>query len=177
MKKVNRMFNNFRANKKGDMNLSFGMIFSIILIVIFISFAFYAIQKFLDIQNSAQVGKFSSDFQASVNSMWKGSEGSQSEQYFLPSKIKNVCFIDYESGKRGKYQEFYGEFNQVFYGDENMFFQPVGSAQGFDSIYVRNINVEAITEENNPFCIGNTNGKVNIRLKKNFGEALVTVSE
>ena len=47
--------------KNGQATISFGMVFSIIMIIIFISFAFYAIQKFLDLQNSAQVGKFGSD--------------------------------------------------------------------------------------------------------------------
>ena len=77
-------------NKRGQMNISFGMIFSIILIVVFIAFAFFAIQKFLDIQNSVQVGKFGADFQADIDKMWRGSQGSQENKYFLPSKIKYV---------------------------------------------------------------------------------------
>ena len=84
------------------MKLSFGMIFSIILIVIFIGFAFFAIQKFLGIQNSVQVGKFSNDFQLDVDKIWKGSQGSEEKEYFLPKKITFVCFTDYSSDKKGK---------------------------------------------------------------------------
>ena len=66
--------------KRGQMKLSFGMIFSIILIIIFISFAFYAIQKFLSIQNSVQVGKFVNEFQQNVDKIWKGSQGSEKKE-------------------------------------------------------------------------------------------------
>ena len=44
--------------KRGQMQMSFGMIFSIILIIVFISFAFYVIKKVLDAQRKAEIGLF-----------------------------------------------------------------------------------------------------------------------
>ncbi len=84
----------FLQTKKAQMKLSFGMIFSIILIIIFIAFAFYAILKFLDLQDSIKTAQFSDDLQYDINKMWKSSQGSQPREYLLPSKIKSVCFVE-----------------------------------------------------------------------------------
>ncbi len=167
----------FGNNKKaGDMKISFGMIFSIILIIIFMTFAFYAIQKFLGIQNSAQIGKFTDDLQGDIDKIWRGSQGSQGQEYFLPSKVKYACFTDYNSTKRGENQDFYDELDQNFYGTENLFFYPISSGEGFDSLNVKHVNIEETTIIDNPLCFKNSNGKINLVLKKDFGEASVTIS-
>ena len=163
--------------KKGEMKLSFGMIFSIIMIIIFISFAFYAIQKFLSIQSTAQAAKFVSDLQNDVDKMWRGSQGSQKQEYFLPSGVRYVCFADYKKSEMGERQSFYDELNQAYYEEENLFFYPIGSGEGFDSVNLKNVDIEKTTEENNPECFENIKGKVIFTLKKDFNEALVTISE
>ena len=161
--------------KRGQLKLSFGMIFSIILIVIFIGTAFFAINKFLDLQETVQVGKFATDFQADIKKIWDGSQGSEQREYTLPKKVQKVCLIDYPSEAKGKDSNLYKEFEQVFFETENMFFYPIGSAQGLDSRNMKYVDLEKITETNNPFCIENINGKVKPIIKKNFGEALVTI--
>ncbi|MFH1325670.1 MAG: hypothetical protein ABIH49_02795 [archaeon] len=164
------------AQKRGQIKLSFGMIFSIILIVLFISFAFYAIGKFFDVQNSVQVGKFSNDLQNDVDKLWKGSQGSQEQEYLLPTKIKYVCFVDYgiNDGARGANRDFYSEYERI-YENENMFFYPFGSSEGSDFVEIKHLSIEKITETNNPLCFENLKGKVALTIKKDFGEALVTI--
>ncbi len=73
--------------KKGQIKLSFGMMFSIILIIFFIAFAFFAIQKFLGLGNTISIGKFVEDFQLNVDKLWEGVKGSQESEYFLPKKL------------------------------------------------------------------------------------------
>jgi len=165
-----------QARKMGDMNLSFSMIFSIILIVIFISFAFYAIQKFLGIQHAAQIGKFTADLQGDIDKIWRGSQGSQEQEYFLPSKIKQVCFANYNSTKRGENRDLYDELEQNFYGTENLFFNPTGSAEGFDSLNIKHIDIEQTTITENPLCFENLKGKISLAIKKDFGDASATIS-
>lgn len=164
---------------KGEMQISFGMIFSIIMIIIFITFAFYGIGKFLSIQNTAQAGKFANDLQNDIDKMWKSSQGSQEQEYFLPSKVKYVCFTNYEDKdvSRGSYANFFEETRQAFFEEENLFLYPIGSGEGFDSVALEHLDIEKITEEDNPLCFANENGKVVFTIKKNFGEALVTISE
>jgi len=163
--------------KRGQMKLSYGMIFSIILIIIFISVAFYAINKFLDIQETVQIGKFSNNIQEDVDKIWKSSQGSQSYDYSLPKKIEYICFIDYLSGKKGENLNLYDELEQDFYENENMFIYPISSAQGQNAKWIKNIDLEKTTLSSNPLCFENINGKINIIIKKEFGENLVTIAK
>ena len=163
------------TKKRGQMKLSFGMIFSIILIVIFISFSIYAITKFLDLRDSTQVLKFTSDLQADIDKMWRGSQGSVEKEYFIPKEVVYVCFRNYASEGTGLRKNFYDEFLQAYFEKENLFFYPVGSGEGLDSKEIKHIDLNKTTETENPFCIQNTDGKIKIIIKKDFGEALVTI--
>ena len=107
--------------KRGQEQLSFGMIFSIILIIFFIVFAFYAIQKFLVIGNTAKIAGFTGQLESDIDKMWRGSQGSQKAEYFLPSKIEYICFADYNAVKKGPKTSFYDELNQVYFESENFF--------------------------------------------------------
>lgn len=140
--------------KRGaQLKLSFGMIFSIILIIVFIAFAFFAIKKFLGIKNEIQIRQFLDDLQKDVDKIWKGSQGSQEVEYILPSKIDAVCFTndDYE----------------------NLFFRSKGYVRGKK---IDHIDIEKITEEGD-FCIEKVNSKVKILIKMNYGEKLVTITK
>jgi len=90
-----------------------------------------------------------------------------------------VCFIDYSSTVQAvsEGRKIYEESKQNFYGDENLFFYPYNSAGELSSVIIKNIDLEKITQDKNPFCIENKNGKVNLRIKKNYRENLVTITE
>ena len=161
------------------MKLSFGMIFSIILIIIFLVFAFYVIGKFLDMKGSVEAGKFIGSLQTDVDKMWKSSQGSYSnpDGYFLPTKVEAVCFADYLSDKRGKDSDKYRTLKQSYDNEQNIFFYPVGSGQGLDSAKIEHLNIEKITENRNPFCIESSKGKISLTITKNFDDSLVVVAE
>jgi hypothetical protein len=162
---------------QGQMHLSFGMIFSIILIIVFIVFAFYAIKKLLDLQENVSVKQFIKSLETDVDKTWKGSGGSQEVTYDLPSGINYVCFVDYSSGKRGNMQNLYAPLKLAYTGDENLFFYPLDAAEGSNSRATAHVNTEGITLTNNPFCIKNNKGKVKMTFSKNYGEALVMIGE
>lgn len=162
--------------KRGQMNLSFGMIFSIILIVVFITFAFYAIGKFLDIQKAAKIGQFVENLESDVDKMWRSSQGSQEAEYSVPSSVEYVCFADFELPKTGPKQEFYSDLRMVHFSNENLLFYPVGSAGGVDSTKIDNIDLAEIIKKENPYCIANTAGKIKLTIKKGIDEALVTIT-
>ena len=167
--------NFFVKNHRGQMKLSFGMIFSIILIIIFLGFAFYAIKTFLGLQSSVGVKKFVNDLQSDINKVWIREQASQEETYSLSSKIQYVCFTDFFSSKRGEKENIYEKLKDTFFGNENMVFYPIGSSD-FDSTEMDHIDIEKTTEEENPFCIENNDGEIRIRLQKDFGgNGLVTI--
>jgi len=134
------------------MKLSFGMIFSIFLIIIFIAFAVYAITKFINLQKTIQIESFTKNLQTDVDNMWKSPRGSQPETYSLPNKVEAVCFID-------------NEFN-------NLMFR---SSEPIDRKNIIHLDVLKITESEKPYCISNTDGKVKLIISKGFGEDLVTI--
>jgi hypothetical protein len=143
--------------KGGQTQISFGMIFSIILIVIFIAFAVYGITKFLGVQRYAQVEKFKSDLQTDIDKMWRSTQGSQVVEYILPNKIKQVCFAD-------------GEF-------ENMYFVPLDS--DYKGVILENIDIgnTVKSKTTKKLCIDNSNGKVSMTIKKAYLENLVTIAK
>lgn len=162
------------VGKRGQIKLSFGMIFSVIMIVIFLVFSFYGIRTFLGIQESATVGTFLNDFQSDVDELWKSTEGSKEVRYYLPNKVSHICIVDFETDAKGARQSIYGELRFVDFGEENLAFYPLGSTN-FDSERIENIDLIEITQTENPFCIENKNGVIEMILSKDFGEPLVKI--
>jgi len=161
-------------DKKAQLKLSFGMIFSIILIIVFITVAFYGIRTFLNLQDTAQIATFTSDLNSDVDSVWKSTQSSQRQEYFVPSKVSHVCFIDFAIPAKGANSFFYDDLKRSYFGSENLVFYPFGSTEK-GSAEIKNIDIEATTQSENPFCIQNVDGVVELTLVKNFSDALVTV--
>jgi hypothetical protein len=143
-----------KGNKKAQLHLSFGVIFSIVLIIIFLAFGFYAITKFIELQRSIQIESFLRNLQDDIDAMWKSNQGSQNKTYTLPAKINAICFTDDE--------------------DElwNLIFE---SEQIIPGRNIANIALDDILAEENPYCIPNLDGKIRLRLFKDFGETSVKI--
>jgi len=136
-------------SKRAQMKISFGMIFSIILIIVFLAFAFWGIKKFLGIQEETMVLQFKSDLQDNIDKLWEGPQGQQTLEYKLPKKIEGVCL------KEDDY--------------ENLYFEPKGKFIG--------TTIEHIDWDNTgELCFEDKEGIVEITLTKDFGETLVTIS-
>ncbi|MDD5012674.1 MAG: hypothetical protein PHQ66_03475 [Candidatus Nanoarchaeia archaeon] len=140
--------------KNGAIELSFGMIFSVVLIIVFLAFGFYAITKFIDLQKTIQIEKFLSDLQSDVDKMWKSSQGSQTVEYMLPSNVVSVCFKD-------------DEFENLQFSSNNI----------IRGKMIQHIDIEKTIGSDDSLCFQNADGKVSMTLVKNFGEVLVTVTE
>jgi len=145
-----------RGSKKGALEISFGMIFSIFLIIIFIAAAFYAIRMFLSTQDDIKIGIFVNDLKKDVDAMWKGSSESQKVEYSLPSKVQEVCFVN----------------NPENSPNQNLIFT---SSQIIPGKKIDNLDIAKITESENPYCIANINGKVKMTIVKDYGEILVRI--
>ena len=164
-----------KVGERGEMQISFGMIFSIILIIFFLSFAFFGIRTFLGIQDTAKTTKFLIDLQSDVEKVWKSSQVSQEKNYLLPGKKSSVCFADFKVQATGENAQIYSELKRAYYGNENMVFYPV-SFDEIGSTEIKYLNLAEITRNENPFCIENINGKVKLRLTKDLSDALVTIT-
>jgi len=165
-----------RNLKEGQMKLSFGMIFSIILIILFVSFAFFAIGKVLGLRDHALLVTFADDLGDNVDAIWKGSQGSQKISLSLSGKVQKFCFMDHTSLAKGPNEDLHRLLKQVFFDVENSAFYPVGSGGGLDALNIMHIDLDKIIANENPFCLDNEKGKINMVLKKDFGENLVTIT-
>jgi len=164
-----------RENKKGAMELSFGMIFSIILIIAFLAFTIYAINKFLGIQKTLQAATLVNDLQGAIDKMWRGGQGSQQYTFSLPSKTQAVCLVDFSSPKTGPKESLYNELSRAFFEKENLVFYPVGSAEGLDAAAIGHINITKITKSENPYCFTAVKSKIKMVVKMTPGDSLVTL--
>lgn len=148
--------------KRGALNLSFGMIFSIILIIAFLVFAFYAIKTFLGVSDAAKIANFRENLQNDIDEMWRSSGGVQEVSYSLPRQIEKVCFVEDDY--------------------ENLIFVPEDAFPGLESKVIEHVDILRITStENNPlengrFCIEVMDSKVEMTLRKSFDENLVMIT-
>ena len=80
--------------KRGQFQISFGMLFSIILIIAFVAVAIYVIMFFLKMKKCSEISLFVKDLQEKIDRAWSSEESDFLFTRSLPSGIKKVCFID-----------------------------------------------------------------------------------
>ncbi|MCA9487984.1 MAG: hypothetical protein KC516_03415 [Nanoarchaeota archaeon] len=139
-------------SKKGQMKLSFGMIFSIILIIVFLFAAFYAITKFISFQKEIKYRQFSEDLNSDVEKLWKSTQGSNKVSYNLPTGTKEICVTN-------------GDFENVY----------IHKKRGIVSYQIDHLDEEKTLEGKSSLCFEVLDGKVEFGLKKLSNEAEVTI--
>lgn len=140
--------------KRGQMKLSFGMIFSIILIIVFLFVAFYGIQKFLDLQKNIVYKQFLEDLNADVYEKWKSTQGSEAITYRVPSSVESICFI--------QHPEYELEVNlkkKTFPNTEN----------------IEHVDIPGTLGGNSKLCIPAQDSKIKLILQKDYSAPLVKV--
>lgn len=137
------------------MKMSFGMIFSIILIIAFIAFAFFGIKKFLGLQDDIKVKQFAENLQNDVDTVWRSAQTTVNESYALPSYVESICL------------ESSDDPNLVMLATDHRII-PVRN--------IDNLNLAAIIPSgSNQKCFEVNKGKLELVLKKGFRETLVTI--
>jgi len=161
--------------KRGQFQIGFGMIFSIILIVAFLVVAFIAIKSFLGVSCSIETGNFLKDLDFEITRIWKGSGESSVKEFKVNGcDFDYVCLYDVDSDAGGQYGNFVNDF-RIFTGDEgdhNVYFYPRKSSD-VPSTLIEHVNMEL---PSNPLCFQKVNNIIKIRLSKNSNEALVSLS-
>lgn len=160
--------------KKGQLQISFNMIFSIILIIAFIAVAIFAITKFLGVKDCSLIGMFKEDLKNEIDTAWKGQEKTNNFEGSLPFKIKEVCFIDFSKPGRGNI-EYYDAVKKYENKGFNMFFWPYAKiCPDLSYFNIEHIDIDKITSSKNPYCI-KSNGKVKLKIEKGFNDLLVSI--
>lgn len=170
------LFNKQILNSKRSQSIfgiSFGTIFSVLLIVFFIVIAFIVINSFLKTQKCAQIGIFVDDFRGDVKDAWNSQSSSFESSGVVPSSLDYVCFANLSVDFKGKYLNI-GEEIGIYQGvNANLFFSPRTNACNMPYHNIEHLDIGKITAINNPYCIMVDDGKVVIQLEKGFNDNLV----
>ncbi len=161
--------------KKSQFQIGFGMIFSIILIVMFLVVAFIAIKAFLGTKCSVEQGIFIKDLQDEIDLIWKGAGASEIfKGEIFECEISHVCFFNLN----GNYEENNPKVKdfKIFTGENenhNLYFYPRSKAK-LGSALIKHVNMTELSE--NPKCYQMQNNEFQIKLEKNLNEGLVRIS-
>ncbi len=164
--------------KLGQLKISFSMLFSIILIIAFLAVAIYAIKFFLDQKKCAEQGIFKQDLQEEINRAWSSDESSFVFSHTLSKSLDYVCFINSKEGARGNTELYNDVLKYGLTPETNMFYWPLRKACKDARVFsLEHIDIEKITEKENPYCIEVVEGKVKIKIEKGFSEDKVLLEK
>lgn len=166
-----------RMNNLGQetLGISFGVIFSIILIVFFIIVAGIVIKSFLDTKKCAELGIFIDRFDDDVKKTWNSQSFSGEFKGNLPVSISYVCFANLSNSIKGKFEN-QGYDISLYEGRiVNTFFYPINKACEMPFNQINHLDIERITKINNPNCIAVDNGKIKMNIEKDLSDRLVDI--
>jgi hypothetical protein len=166
--------------KKGAMELSFGMIFSILMIIAIVSVASYAIVYFVNLGSLSEMALFHQKFQETVDEVWGTSITDKVYRFSLPKGIEYVCFGDLTTQNWNPlYEEVYNDLIQYSSNFEqantNRFIYPRNKAGDFDFLKVEKID---LTELGTDFeCFEVRDRKIEVKMVKDQNDALVKLKK
>jgi hypothetical protein len=161
----------FGKRGQQSIGMSFGMIFSIFLIVVFIFVAFMAVRFFLDLGDSAGVGMFYDELQDAVDDAVSSQETTKSFDINLPNDVKRVCFSNLSDVITNAGED-YDIIERYSVYDANVFLIPPETAENMAWKKINRINISAITKEQNPYCVDVEDG---LTLRKGFYDRHVVI--
>lgn len=161
-------------NKEGQFEISFGMIFSIIIIIATVAVAGYVIKYFYDVGQCGGVGTFYQDFQGEITKAWESTISQGVFEHAIPG-TDFVCFANPKYPYYGK--TFSVQYNSLkdyinSYGvdeNRNIFLYPSSGCKGLEYNTIEHVNITSF------FCAPVKDGKVSITLGKNIGDSLVKI--
>lgn len=168
--------------RKGAIEISFGMIFSIIIIVAIVGVATYAIVYFLDLGKATEMSLFHQKFQETIDDVWSASITDKVVSFTLPAGIELVCFgdlssnswdINYEDERRNliRYASNYDKQNT------NRFIYPIEKAGDFAYKKVDKIDLSELGTGTDFECFETRNREIRVRLEKDTFDSLVKVKK
>lgn len=161
-------------NKKaeGAVGMSFGWIFSLILIVFFIFAAIYGIKAFLDMRSCSQVGNFYDSLQKNVDQAYSSSSSDFEMDANVPG-IDMVCFANLSEEITGPL-EAYDQISIYEIYNANTFLVPAQKSCDMPYKTIKHLNLTKTTLSKNPLCFDISNGD-KIKIVKGYYDKGVTI--
>jgi hypothetical protein len=161
--------------KKGQVEMSFGMIFSIILIIAVIGIGFYVIRYFMSLSTCTSTGLFYTSLEKEVNQAWGASASKSIFFGTVPGTVKYVCFGNLSApivaGNSDKQQALINKY--PFSNKENVFLYPTGSSScqpDFGSRIVDHVISPKF------FCVQAIDNKIKVAITKGSTDSVVSIT-
>lgn len=141
-------------NKKaqeGGVGMSFGLIFSIILIIFFVFAAIWGIKYFLSWNNCSRIGLAYDDLQKQVDIAYQSSQYSKEITLDFPG-VEKICFANLSARLTGDLK-IWEEINVYEFDDGNTFLYPTKKSCNMPFKNIKHLNLSVITQNKNPYCI------------------------
>ncbi len=166
-----------RIDKKAQqiLGLSFGVIFSIILIVFFIAIVGIVIKSFLQTGDCAKLGIFTDSFKSDVRKSWNSQYDKHAFNGRLPSGIDYICFANLSAPVKGGFEDIGYDLGLFVGRRANTFFYPTTKACENPYNQIDHLDIEGMTKRNNPNCISVVRGKVELQVEKELNDRFVNV--
>ncbi len=169
---IKRGFNKKRGQQ--TMSMPFGLIFSIMLIVIFIIVAIVVIRNFLSVGSCTEIGQFYTGLQKNVDNAFYSQESSFNFTVSLPSDVTTICFVNLSKTFSVNDDNARDLESFRFQGEKiNLFLMPLSAGCDMPSKLIKHINIEEITRSKNPYCVSTK--KYQMKIKKGFYDKLVSL--
>lgn len=159
--------------ERGQLELSFGMIFSIILIIAFVGVAIYAITSFLQLGGCGKIGLYYNELQNEVTKAWHGEITNAVFEGVLPLGIEKVCFGNISQTAQQNSREEQVFFKKYLRSGGNVFMYPPEKAceQQLSSRIIEHARTNMF------FCVRVEKGSIRIKISKAEKDNEVTLSE
>ena len=155
-------------SKRGQFQISFGMIFSIFIIIAIIAVAGYVIYKvFIPTASCIETGLFHEPLEDHIDKAWQSTIHSSIFKGSLPAGIEQVCFGDIRQASSQ-----YSEISRDFINSNgNVFLYPPHKAceSSLASKKLEHVKINGF------FCIQVKEGEIQIKTSKDQFEALVNI--
>ncbi len=161
-------------NKRGQIQISFGMIISIIIVGVTVAVASYLIYQFLSFKDCSTIGLYYDSLQKQVTSVYRG-QGTENYPFSgqVPSSVQYVCFGDLSLSPLLADKARYDYFKENIKSGKNAFLYPQPTSCGASYL---NKNIQYITTDQF-FCVPVKDGKVGVKLSKGLYDPLVKLTK
>lgn len=161
--------------KRGQLQLSFGMIFSMIIIAVTLSIAGYMIFQFMKSGDTILCAKFKEKLQDSIDDAWRSDGASIDTRKeplpSLPGGVDEVCFGNSTQPLlSAKDRANFDDLKEFTYPSRNLYISPHTSCKGEFSFTLKHITSRGF------FCVPVTNNKIAVLISKDSTEPLVRLS-
>ncbi len=142
------------------MQLSFGMIFSILIIIVTVGVAFYVISEFMETGRCTELRAFHENLQREIDTTWRSASAQLTYNRALPSSVTSVCFGSIATLDKERHGVEAAAFQSYRDTDNNFFIHPVQCGRG---VSVRQLSHVGVAKA---FCVPVRDGKVKLALSK-----------